>query len=59
MKVGDLVECLHFGFFQGSPIVVIIEYQGKTLLGNYWKVSDGSSSWYYREEDMELLNESR
>ena len=59
MKAGDLVKCLRHSPFQTTPVVVIMEYEGESRLGKYWKISDGSRFWYYREEDMELLSESR
>jgi len=59
MKVGDLVLCRCPRSGVRDAKAILLEIQGGSLLGTYWKVSDGSKSWFSLQSDMEILNESR
>ena len=56
MKVGDLVREIGM-----SDVGVIVEYQGDhgTAWGVYWRVLVGGELNYIRENDLEVISESR
>ena len=59
MKPGNLIKVAANG--NSSPTTAVLVSLGgiDPLLGRYWKVSDGTRFWFYREADMEVISESR
>ncbi len=55
MKVGDLVRKK----IGRNAAGIIVEKQGSSVLGMYWRVLFGNELIYVREADMEVINESR
>jgi len=55
VKVGDLVKEIG----GRSAAGVVVEKQGSSVLGMYWRVLFGNELIYVREADLEVINESR
>ena len=55
MKVGDLVR----EKIGRSAAGIVVEKQGSSVLGMYWRVLFGNELIYVREADLEVINESR
>jgi len=55
MKVGDLVR----EKIGRSAAGVVVEKQGSSVLGMYWRVLFGNELIYVREADLEVISESR
>ena len=67
MKVGDLVRVKSRGWNIKEIVCLVVRYHGQPSYPSpsmwtekgYWVINDGKENWFYREEDMEVISESR